>query len=213
MAKLFSKFLGKFFFVAAAALFVACGDDSSSSGPEGGESSAVEESSSSIEVSSSSVNGDSGSGAGMTLLSSFVYSPLRRAFYRLSHLIRAFEFAGVDDEHLQAVLDVCETGIRIVVEAQDLHVRATFLHSLREATATDVVREAGERLHNDEAVDAVLRVVKDFCRDEPAFTRVVRRVDNTVDVVHEFKAVCVVFVELERLHNLIGCCCGVFKEL
>ena len=129
------------------------------------------------------------------------------------NLIRAFKFASIDDEHLQAVFDVGKAGIRIVVQAQDLHVRATFLYGLREATTTDVVREAGERLHNDEAVDAVLRVVKDFCRDEPAFTRVVRRVDNTVDLVHEFKAVGVVFVELERLHNLIGGCCGVFKEL
>ena len=66
MAKLFSKYLGKFVLMAAAAMFVACGDDSSGSGPENTESSAVEESSSSIEVSSSSVNGDSGSGAGMT---------------------------------------------------------------------------------------------------------------------------------------------------
>ena len=47
MAKLFGKFLGKFFFVAAAVLLVACGEDSSSSGPENTESSAVEESSSS----------------------------------------------------------------------------------------------------------------------------------------------------------------------
>lgn len=66
MAKLFSKYLGKFVLMAAAAMFVACGDDSSGSGPENTESSAVEESSSSIEVSSSSVNGDSGTGAGMT---------------------------------------------------------------------------------------------------------------------------------------------------
>lgn len=66
MAKLFSKYLGKFVLMVAAAMFVACGDDSSGSGPENTESSAVEESSSSTEVSSSSVNGDSGSGAGMT---------------------------------------------------------------------------------------------------------------------------------------------------
>ena len=131
----------------------------------------------------------------------------------LACLVCALEFAGVDDEHLQAVLDICETGIRIVVEAQDLHVRATFLHSLREATATDVVREAGKRLHDDEAVDAVLRVVKDFCRDEPAFARVVRRVDNAVDVVHEFEAVGMVFVKLERLHHLLGGFGGMCKEL
>ena len=129
------------------------------------------------------------------------------------HLVRTFEFASVDDEHLQAVLDVGETGVRIVVQTQNLHVRATFLYGLREATATDVVREAGERLHNDEAVDAVLGVVKDFCRDEPAFTRVVRRVDNAVDVVHEFEAVGVVFVELERLHDFLGGFCSVCKEL
>ena len=127
------------------------------------------------------------------------------------YFIRTFEFASVDDEHLQAVLDVGEAGIRIVVQTQDLHVRATFLHCLREATATDVVGEAGERLHNDEAVDAVLRVVKDFCWDEPAFARVVRRIDNAIDVVHEFEAVGVVFVELERLHDLIGGFCSVCK--
>ena len=40
-----------------------------------------------------------------------------------------------------------------------MHVRATFLHGLRESAATDVVREAGERLNDDEAVDAVLGVV------------------------------------------------------
>lgn len=66
MAKLFSKYLGKFVLMAAAAMFVACGDDSSGSGPENTESSAVEESSSSIEVSSSCGNGDSGTEAGMT---------------------------------------------------------------------------------------------------------------------------------------------------
>ena len=54
MAKLFSKYLGKFVLMAAAAMFVACGDDSSGSGPENTESSAVEESSSSAEVASSS---------------------------------------------------------------------------------------------------------------------------------------------------------------
>ena len=131
----------------------------------------------------------------------------------LSYLIRTFEFASVDDEHLQAVLDVGKAGVRIVVQTQDLHVRATFLYSLREATATDVVGEAGKRLHNDEAVDAVLRVVKDFCRDEPAFARVVRRVDNAVDVVHELEAVGVVFVKLERLHDLLGGFCSMSKEL
>lgn len=66
MAKLFSKYLGKFVLMVAAAMFVACGDDSSGSGPENTESSAVEELSSSIEVSSSSGNGDSGTEAGMT---------------------------------------------------------------------------------------------------------------------------------------------------
>ena len=90
---------------------------------------------------------------------------------------------------------------------------ATFLHRLCEATATDVVCKACKRLHNDEAVDAVLRVVKDFCRDEPAFARVVRRIDNAIDVVHEFEAVGVVFVELERLHDLLGGFCSVCKEL
>ena len=56
------------FLCQAAAIFclVACGDDGSSAAPEGGESSAVEESSSSAGVLSSSTNGDSGSGAGMT---------------------------------------------------------------------------------------------------------------------------------------------------
>ena len=131
----------------------------------------------------------------------------------LSYLIRTFEFASVDDEHLQAVLDVRETGIRVVVQTQNLHVRTTFLHSLRESAATDVVCEAGERLDDDEAVDAVLGVVQDFCRDEPAFARVVRRVDNAIDVVYEFKAVGVVFVELERLHDLLGGFCGMCKEL
>jgi len=145
----------------------------------------------------------------MTLSTVYFLLPTGR---RAVHLIRAFEFASVDDEHLQAVLDVSKAGIRIVVQTQDLHVRATFLYSLREATATDVVCEAGERLHNDEAVDAVLRVVKDFCRDEPAFARVVRRVDNAVDVVHKFEAVGVVFVELERLHDLLRGFCGVCKE-
>ncbi len=129
---------------------------------------------------------------------------LSTSYCLLTNLIRTFEFACVDDEHLQAVLDVRETGIRVVVEAQNLHVRTTFLHSLREASATDVVctastasllcsrlhalqttsvAEASRRLHNNEAVDAVLGVVKDFCLDEPAFARVVRRVDNAVDVV------------------------------
>lgn len=59
MAKLFDKYLGKFFFVAAAAMFVACGDDSSGSGPENTESGAVEESSSSeIATNSSSSRND-----------------------------------------------------------------------------------------------------------------------------------------------------------
>ena len=66
MAKPFSIYLGKIALMTVAALFVACGDDSSGSGPENTESSAVEESSSSIEVISSSVNGDSGTGARMT---------------------------------------------------------------------------------------------------------------------------------------------------
>ena len=52
MAKLFSKYLGKFVLMVAAAMFVACGDDSSGSGPENTESSAVEESSSSWTLSS-----------------------------------------------------------------------------------------------------------------------------------------------------------------
>ena len=54
MAKLFSKYLGKFVLMVAAAMFVACGDDSSGSGPENTESSAVEESSSSADIFSSS---------------------------------------------------------------------------------------------------------------------------------------------------------------
>ncbi len=54
-----SKFLVVFAFFACICL-AGCGDNGSSSGPEGGESSVAEESSSSIEVSSSSVNGDSG---------------------------------------------------------------------------------------------------------------------------------------------------------
>ena len=53
-----SKFLVVFAFFACICL-AGCGDNGSSSGPEGGESSVAEESSSSIEVSSSSVNGDS----------------------------------------------------------------------------------------------------------------------------------------------------------
>ena len=143
--------------------------------------------------------------ARMTLLRYFLPST---SYCLRPYLVRTFEFAGVDDEHLQAVLDVRETCIRVVVEAQDLHVRTTFLHGLRESAATDVVREAGERLDDDETVDAVFGVVQDFCRDEPAFARVVRRVDNAVDVVHEFIAVGVVFVKLERLHHLLcGFCC------
>ncbi len=51
---------------AVAITLSACGDDSGSSSPEAGESRPVEESSSSIEVISSSVNGDSGTGARMT---------------------------------------------------------------------------------------------------------------------------------------------------
>jgi len=94
-----------------------------------------------------------------------------------------------------------------------LHVRATFLHGLRESAATDVVREARKRLNDDETVDAVFGVVQDFCRDEPAFARVVRRVDNAIDVVHEFEAVGVMFVKLERLHHLLGCIGSVCKEL
>ena len=147
--------------------------------------------------------------ARMTLLRYFLPPT---AYCLLTNLIRTFEFAGVDDEHLQAVLDVRETCIRVVVEAQDLHVRTTFLHGLRESAATDVVREAGERLDDDETVDAVLGVVQDFCRDEPAFARVVRRVDNAIDVVHEFEAVGVMFVKLERLHHLLGCIGSVCKE-
>lgn len=53
----------KAFLAAVAITLSACGGDSSSSAPEGGESSAAEELSSSIEVSSTSENGDSGSGA------------------------------------------------------------------------------------------------------------------------------------------------------
>ena len=94
-----------------------------------------------------------------------------------------------------------------------MHVRTTFFHGLRESAATDVVREAGERLNDDEAVDAVLGVVQDFCRDEPAFARVVRRVDNAVDVVHEFVAVGVVLVELERLHGLLDSFRGMREQL
>ena len=60
-----SKFSVVFACFACAGL-IACGDDASSAAPENTESSAVEEPNSSIEVSSSSVNGDSGSGAGMT---------------------------------------------------------------------------------------------------------------------------------------------------
>ncbi len=56
----------KAFLAAVAITLSACGGDSSSSGPEGGESSAAEELSSSMEVSSTSENGDSGSGAEMT---------------------------------------------------------------------------------------------------------------------------------------------------
>lgn len=53
----------KAFLAAVSITLSACGGDSSSSGPEGGESSAAEDLSSSMEVSSSSENGDSGSGA------------------------------------------------------------------------------------------------------------------------------------------------------
>lgn len=53
----------KAFLAAVAITLSACGGDSSSSAPEGGESSAAEDLSSSIEVSSTSENGDSGSGA------------------------------------------------------------------------------------------------------------------------------------------------------
>ena len=133
-------------------------------------------------------------------------------YFLLTNLIRTFEFAGVDDEHLQAVLDVRETGIRVVVEAQDLHVRATFLHGLRESAATDVVCEAGEWLNDDETVDAVFGVVQNFCRDEPAFARVVRRVDDAVDVVHEFEAIGMVLVQLERLHCLLDGFGGVCEK-
>ena len=93
-----------------------------------------------------------------------------------------------------------------------MHVRATFLHGLRETAATDVVCEAGERLHDDETVDAVFGIVQDFCRDEPTFARVVRRVDDAVDVVHEFEAVGVVLVQLERLHCLLDCFGGVGEK-
>ena len=53
----------KAFLAAVAITLSACGGDSSSSAPEGGESSAAEDLSLSIEVSSTSENGDSGSGA------------------------------------------------------------------------------------------------------------------------------------------------------
>ena len=74
MAKLFSKYLGKFVLMVAAAMFVACGDDSSGSGPENTESSAVEESSSSDAVLSSSVTQSSSSTKKMSSSSSEIAS-------------------------------------------------------------------------------------------------------------------------------------------
>ena len=91
--------------------------------------------------------------------------------------------------------------------------RATLLHGLGEAAATDVVRKAGERLQDDVAVDAVLRVVKDFARDKPAFAGVIRRVDDIAYVVDQFVAVRMVLVKLEGLHHVLDAIVGAFVSL
>ena len=117
--------------------------------------------------------------------------------------MRFFEIACVDDEHLQAVFDVREACIRIVVEREHLDVRVSRLHSLGESSAGNVVCQAGERLHNDKAVDAVRSVVKDFARNQPTFTGVVRRIDDVADELDEFVAVCVMLVELVTLVMLL----------
>ena len=81
--------------------------------------------------------------------------------------------------------------------------RVARLDRLGEAAARDVVREARERLHDDEAVDAVGRVVEDFARNQPAFARVVCRVDDVAHELDQFVAVCVVLVELVALRVLL----------
>ena len=66
-----------------------------------------------------------------------------------------FKLASVDDQHLQAVLDVCKTGVRVIVQTENLDMGATFLHGLGKATSGDVVGQAGEGLQDDVAVNAI----------------------------------------------------------
>ena len=119
------------------------------------------------------------------------------------YVVRLFEVAGVDDQHLQAVFDVRETRVRVVVEGENLDVRVSRLDRLGEASARDVVCEARKRLHDDEAVDAVRRVVENFARNQPAFARVVCRVDDVSHELDQFVAVRVMFVELVSLRVLL----------
>jgi hypothetical protein len=83
--------------------------------------------------------------------------------------LQFFEFAGVHNEHLEAVFDVGEAGVGVVVKGEDLNVGVFFFEAFYDSASADVVGQAPEGLEYDEGVYAVRSVVEDFAGNEPAF--------------------------------------------
>ena len=75
----------------------------------------------------------------------------------------------VHDQHLESVLDVGETDVRVVVQRKDLGVRIELLQLLCDASADHVVGQTAEGLEDDEVPAAICCVVQDLTRDQNAF--------------------------------------------
>jgi len=91
----------------------------------------------------------------------------------------------VHHQHLQAVLEVRETHVGVVVERQDLRVRVQLFQALRDAAAHDVVRQAPEGLQDEERLAAVRGMMQNLAGNQHAFAGVERVVDNRVARLHQ----------------------------
>lgn len=77
---------------------------------------------------------------------------------------------SVEDKHLQTVLYVGVTGVRVKVEREYLYVRILLFEAFHDTASTNVVGQAAEGLQYDECLDSEACVVDYFGSHQPTFS-------------------------------------------
>lgn len=77
--------------------------------------------------------------------------------------------SGVHDEHLQAVLDIRETGVRVKIKRQDLDSGKQLLQPFGDSTSTDMTGHAAKGLEDDDQAHLTRGIVQYFRCYEEAF--------------------------------------------